>query len=48
MKWKYSSNERYMQEHIREPVNRVGHGGFLQDISITLKTYSCFGLKIGI
>ena len=37
-----------MQEHIPEPVNIVGHGGFLQDISITLKTYSRFGLKIGI
>ena len=24
-----------MQEHIPEPGNAVGHGGFLQDISIT-------------
>ena len=35
MKWKYSGNESYMQEHIPKPVNSVGHGGFLQDVSIT-------------
>ena len=35
MKWKHSGNESYMQEHIPEPGNAVGHGGFLQDISIT-------------
>ena len=70
MKWKYFSSESYMQEHIPEPVNGVGYGGILQDVSIaftknidrkepfrmtkkdyrkrTLKTYSRFGLKIGI
>ena len=70
MKWKYSANKSYKQEHILEPVNCVEHGGFLQDISMrftkntdendhfkvtwkyyrirTLRTYSHFGLKIGI
>ena len=35
MKWKYFGNKSYKQEHTLEPVNGVGHGGFLQDVLIT-------------
>lgn len=35
LKWRYSGNESYVQDHIPELVNCVEDGGFLQDVSIT-------------